>query len=277
MIIQLTGVPGAGKSSLWPALQQCLAGLGIEALSKYGGPGVLLSQSRMGRFLSKCLPLRRREQCLRGLARRWVIACGWWFALKHIRMTLLVLAALRRLELPLRQQMRVMNLYLSDGGQQLFARRHLRRGQALILPEGLVQRVSGIFASAEKAAEGGAVSRFAALLPHSELVIRVQADLHKCVRRVAARPQEHRVGEANLLPYLQHAATAIDLLLRKLSGRGWAIIEVTNNGTLKAAESELCRKVQQYLHTVGSPAPADDGIERKPLPNLRGNTNMSNI
>ena len=233
VIVELTGPPGAGKSTIATMMQHLLQEWGVHALpAEESGWATLRRMGQRG-------PLRR--------AKGWH---GMWFALEHPLLAWAVLSAQVGRPIPLRHRYWVLSWFFKTGGLRRFLNRHLAADEAAIFDEGLVQHTVMLLASDRESPSGEAIACYLQRLPPPDLLIALKVPPALCMERLVGRPLPQRVrdiGPEVLSPFVRHAAEAVDSAVGQARRLGWPLVVIDNTAPLAELRAAVRAAVREQL------------------------------
>jgi thymidylate kinase len=244
MIIEFTGAPGSGKSTLSLVVRQTLRDLGLKAMLITEAGRYCLKRAFLGSLICLVTPRRWHEKVLWGVFRRLIVVYQLKFAIQNRALTRQAVGVLTRHQLPWRDRCSILRWFFRDASYYQFFRKRLRSGEVLILDEGLVHRATSLYTSASEEPDPLEVTNYVKLLPRPELVIGVQALPDICAARVSSRGSNRRYHNEQLVPFLVNSAKVTEIALRGIRGMGWNILEVNNNEKLDIDLEDLYQFLQ---------------------------------
>jgi thymidylate kinase len=239
MIIEFTGVPGAGKSTMALVVRQVLCDLGLKAMLVPEASRCCLMRAPLGRVIRLVTPPRWQERVIWGVFRRLLLLYKIEFAVRNRTLVWRVLGELARRQLSWRDKRSIMRWFFRDGGYYRYFLDRLQPEEALILDEGLVHRATSLYTSASEDPSPLEVTGYVKLLPRSDLVIWVQAPLDICAARVSSRGMSKRYLGEDLAPFLNNSAKTIDIALQGIRDIGWDTVVTRSDGKLEACAADL--------------------------------------
>jgi hypothetical protein len=251
LVIELLGAPGAGKSSLLPAVHAACeaAGLTSGTVMQFARP--LALRTGPGRLLT-ALPDGRTRSRAAWVLFRWAAAIA---SIAHAGRTwpLAAVAVRSQRGRPVGAESRDRRvLYWFHrllGAHGLF----LRRGsvdEVLVLDEGYVHRVVQLFASEVEDPDPVALERYLRAVPVPDLLVTVHAPVDRCLERITSRGVWARFegrGPDALRRFVTHAHRAVELAMRHARDEGWAVVEVDNSGDLDSSRALVRTSVVERL------------------------------
>ena len=232
MIIELTGSPGAGKSTVENLIVDICSRKGIAALS---------AGERMQAFLNKHPVLGRLEpRLVLHSSRIWN---GIRYMLEHPSLLWTVLSEQQGLMLPLHHRFWGLYQLLITLGVYHFLRRHMTFGEVAIFSEGVTHRAATLFTSHQDKPSHKAIIRYMKCIPHSDLLIFVQAPIDLCVKRVTTRDEViyrlRDLGSDAVYSFIKHQSEAI------ISAVDEALYN--NRPTIKIENTDSFNKIKEQL------------------------------
>lgn len=247
VVIELVGIPGAGKTTLARRLVVDLAATGTSATTMTEAGRRRAARTRTG-AAARRLPPRLASLLLwqRHLAggRAGAIALCW----RHPRLVVRVLATQwSRPGVPARLRAHVLRWWFAHAGRRAFLAGTARPGDVLVVDDGFVHRAATLHAGPGQPPRDDAVSAYVAAVPRPDLLVVVTADPPTCADRVRARGVwRHRpLDPVALAWHLVHAEQAVAAAVRTARDLGWDVLEVDNDGqALDAVAARLLRDVR---------------------------------
>lgn len=242
MIVEFCGIPGSGKSTLVETARDAFQEMGYHTFisEKEAGP-YYLGQQFAGRLACRIFPPHRQQRILWGMFRRLMFLYRLFFIIAHPRLFFHVVRHLNRQAIPFREKQQVLSNFLHIGSFYEYFFSRLKEREILFLEEGLVHRVTSIYASPQLTAAPKVIEEYLRLIPKTNLVIVVLADLDVCIERVISRNKKRRYLGENLGPYLASAMEVTNIAIENLVENDWAILNINNNnnGMLRRSKDEL--------------------------------------
>ena len=252
MIIEMVGAPGAGKTTLLVGIEDGCRAAGLTPVTVHDAARPFAARTILGRLVRRTVPTRRQGQAL------WVvfrIASGWHTLRAVIEapaQTRHVLASQRRRPAAADARgRRVVYWYLRTMGSRRFLLARARPDEVVVFDEGFVHRAVQLHSSSVESPTRAQIAAYVADLPRPDLVVHVDASPEVCERRVQGRGVwarlDHR-SPAEVHRFLLHAHETIALVRAELERRGWAVIDIDNDGADPAAAvATLAREVASRL------------------------------
>lgn len=251
MIIEFTGVPGAGKSTLVPAVKDIVEEHGLIALSRWEAEQRCARRTRIGHAVG------------------WiVVACGgvWLRGVLYPAMTLSVLrftvrnprfvwhVVLSQWRHPACRSGRLKRLrgFFGMAARYELFRNHLEPSEVVVLDEGLAHQAVNLYVSEIDPPNAEFIFRYLSLLPSPDWVIEIRAQLNGCLQRMSVRGMPNRLhgkSEEEVERFLAHAASVLESVSRKLAERGNRLTAVDNIGPLDQCRAGLRRGLEGILRT----------------------------
>ena len=187
-VIELIGVPGAGKTTVAGVLQDALRNSGAIPYDVVKAARIFAKRTVLGRLVTGLLPGSRVSGGL------WVVYLlySWVYAgvftvrnpqlLKH----LMVSQRRRPAEADIMAR-KVRYWFLRLIGSYEFLVANGYPGEVLVLDEGFVHRVVQLYASEVEQPDANAIIRYLQLVPEPDAIVHVRAPLDTCVERVRLR------------------------------------------------------------------------------------------
>ena len=252
VIVELVGAPGAGKTTMIPAVVAAAEAKGLEAHTVVEAARGCAGRTRLGRMLTRISPSGWKRRVLWGVYRLGEIWHLVRFTIRDRRLvTYVVRSQRRRPEGSDSRERRVVYWYLRTIGSYHFLARHLRADEVLIVDEGFVHRSVQLHSSAVEVPSEQAVAEYVGLLPRSDLVVHVEASVDTCRRRVEQRGVwdrlSHRTAE-EMDEFVANAHEAVRLTRAEIGRRRWSVLDVDNDADgPEAAQAALRERLGARL------------------------------
>lgn len=242
MIVEFTGIPGTGKSTLLPFVKHLLHQHGLKAMSCEEAERWCLGRTFLGRMISTVPSAVGRELATSTASCLVIVFSVLKFSLENSRLVRDVLVFQMNRRMPCLHFAIVLRNFVLTAGYYHFFREHLEAGEAVLVDEGFVHRVVSLYVSESENADPEVVENYLKLLPHVDLVIFVKAPLGVCLERIVRRRVPRRLRGLALPKIAQALANmerAIEIASRHLGGRGWLTLEADNTRALRACVGAL--------------------------------------
>jgi hypothetical protein len=259
VVVEFVGAPGAGKSSLLPAVRHACERSGLDAGTVVEFARPLAGRTRAGWLLAVLPEGRFRARASWGVF-RWASALG---TLARVRKTWPLASVVWR-----SQRGRPRSAEARDrrvvywfgrlvGAHGLFLRRS-RPEEVLLLDEGYVHRVVQLFTSAVEDPDRRGVDEYLAAVPRPDLLVAVHAPVTRCVDRIRARGVWTRFegrDDAELQRFVASAHRAVQLAVTHARDHGWELVEVDNGGEGLDAAFRVVGEIVVARLTAGQGVP----------------------
>jgi thymidylate kinase len=252
MIIEMVGAPGAGKTTLLAGIEDGCRAAGLTPVTVLDAARPFAARTILGWLVGHTVPARREAQAL------WVVfrISSGWHTLRAViddpALTRRVLASQRsRPPAADARGRRVVYWYLRTMGSRRFLLARARPDEVIVFDEGFVHRAVQLHSSSVESPTRAQIAAYVADLPRSDLVVHIDASAEVCERRVQGRGVwarlDHR-SPAEIHRFILHAHETVALVRAELDRRGWAVINVDNDGLDPAAAvAMLAREVAARL------------------------------
>ena len=269
MIVELIGAPGAGKTTLVPAVAAHFVGLGLSARTVVEAARPFARRTPAGAAAARLAPPPLARALLWQLFYHTSTAYRLRFFARHPRLVAYVLRSQRRRPIPAEERRHASHWFFVLTGQYEFLRAHARPGEWLIYDEGFAHRAVQLHASSDETPDAGQVARYVGLLPRPDLLVAVRAPWQLCAERVYRRGLWARFrhkGRAEVERYIRHAHRVVELALEPIRAGGWTLIEVDNGGADPAAPAAELRERLAALGPWPAGGPRPRQLARGGLP-----------
>jgi hypothetical protein len=251
LIVELLGVPGAGKTTISQELVGLLGAHGVRADTIVSAGRSRAAASPVGRVLA----VRRSSRARRAV--EWqlfsigaALACVP-FARAHRELTRRVVGDQLRRDLPLRLRVHIIRSFLRLCGRYRCLTAMTGPTEALVLDDGFVHRAVQVHASAFEDVEAGRVGDYIGRVPAPDLVVFVTARVATCERRVRERGvwrHSRHLSPDQLSRYLRNAEIVVDAAADQVRRLGWNLVQIDNDGR---ALDEVRRDLDEALGVLG--------------------------
>ena len=242
-VLELVGLPGAGKTTTAPLVIEELRGRGFAPLTVSEAIDAAVARSTRGRLL-RILgvrpPYRRRTRAL-------LVEAPAALALPIVapRLALALIDALRRLPVPAGHRAAIARRALRVVAAQRFVRPRLRAGEAVVIDEGPVHRVVNLYAW-RPSTPAGSIRGYLDAAPLPDAVLEVRVPTAEAVARLRAReaglPERLRgADDARLRRFVERADAALAASREHLAARvAWTTLSSADGeGDIGRALDEL--------------------------------------
>jgi hypothetical protein len=253
MVIELIGTPGAGKTTLVPAILEHLReDESIQAYTVVEASRIFAGRTVVGRIVTRMAPQILHRPLLWKIFIFHSFFHRFTFSAKHFRLVKQVMQSqLRRPQAAGVRKRRVLKWFFHLAGCYEFITSRARSFEALVLDEGFVHRVVQMNASVVEKPDLAMITAYVDLLPRPDAVIVPLAPLHVCEQRVINRgvwKQFQDKTPQEISTYLANSYQVVQLTIDYLKHKGWTVIEVDNGGNDPAATFiELENKLKKIL------------------------------
>jgi hypothetical protein len=176
VLVELAGAPGSGKSTLVDTVCAALGDRGLVAYERQTARAVCLARAKRSARMSIAIAALR-------------------FAARHAPLVAASVRALARSRTSRAERARGLKLFVRDGAHHDLFRTWLRDGEAVVFPEGLVQRL--VTLAIRRGGEMPApdvVAPYVNALPSIDLLLLLTAPLDVCAARLEHRRLPLRIA-----------------------------------------------------------------------------------
>lgn len=249
MIIEFIGTPGAGKTTLVPAVIEFLGKHGIEGFTMVKAARPYAQRTLLGQVVERLGPPSLRGPLLWQVYYRLSALHRLIFFAKRPRLLLYVLRTQRmRPDAVSVRKKRALFWFFHLAGGYDFLTSLARPNEALVFDDGFVHRTVHLNASAVEVPDRVKITSYLDLIPVPRVLIVLRAPVEVCVKRVQARGVwDYFRGKTRdeLMQYLANADLTITTAVDYLKNKECRIIEVDNGqDNLPATLAELRGKLE---------------------------------
>lgn len=251
-VVEFIGIPGAGKTTLMPTV---LAHLSAAGLSPLDLNAAVIAAARRSLRDGALGPMLRfaPDRVARHLIAR-----------SHERFLSLsdALASQPALGIAVIESVQNRSVSAPDADQALrwlldtlWKRELCRRGNGegwLVIDEGFSHRSITLFGYryGDDERDFAALQRYMEAIPLPSLVVKVNAEPLLCFERAGVPPRFRSLDEEEQRRYLDAAANCAEDAVKLLAGRGVALTEIDNNGSIEDSRAELIEQIDAWIATL---------------------------
>lgn len=250
-VIELIGVPGAGKTTVARILEDVLRDEGLTPYDVVSAARIYARRTWVGRTFASLLAGSLLSKALWGvyLVYSWVYALI--FAFRYPRLVRQVVTSQRRRpdEADVAER-KVLFWYARLIGSYGFLLARARSGEVLILDEGFVHRVVQLQTSEVETPSAAAIEQYLRLIPKPTAVIHVTAPRELCLDRIRARgvwPRYQEDDSSRLQRFVESADRAVEGAVETMDRSGWSVSQVDNSGDVSSIRPTLVHLVRGSL------------------------------
>lgn len=267
-IVEFTGLPGSGKTSIRRDLVARLRILDKEAYLTSEEAFYRVARTRGDRHFRALLNLlppplaRRAAEGISGRTRMQSRAQGRFFA-RHRLALKAVLDSPSFLTMPEVDCAEVVEAFLQTGSLVTLFRDALPGGVRVFFDEGLVQKSLMLVNPHQPSPQESFVKAYLDAIPLPSILVRVATAPDTCRRRMKGRPKGltqrlRRVPEGDRDAFLERIYEHLEIVAGHLRGRPEvAVIDADSTAPLGQVVSELAAKIHQLGRIAGSLSGAD--------------------
>lgn len=245
MIVEFIGAPGAGKTTLIPAVVETLQTMGFRALTVVDASRSFASRTILGKTINRLSPLSWRKPLLWQVFYCLSILYRLKFCIRHPKLVWTVFhTQWQRPKSADVRQRKVLYWFIRLIGYYEFLNAYAYPNEALVFDEGFVHRVVQLNASSVELPQPGQICAYLDLLPQPDLVIFVRSPRVVCERRILQRGLREpfrKKSSVEMAQFVTNAWNIVNLAVQHIKYKGWKVVEV-NNGTdgLTVSTAEIC-------------------------------------
>ena len=250
VVVELAGAPGAGKTTLMPAVIAACRDQGFRPYTVTGAARPFAARTPGGRIVARWPePVRGRALWALFVCMRAIHLVG--FALGHAHLSShVVVTQLRRPPEAAARERRVVGWFARLGGAYAFLTARGGAADALVIDEGFLHRAVQLHASEAEEPNGADVDAFVSLIPRPDVLVYVCAAVDDCLRRVEARGPWRRFQDAErkaLERFVANAHATTHLAVGAARRNGWTVVDVRNAGDVASVGRCLRQRVGESL------------------------------
>jgi hypothetical protein len=236
-LIEFTGIPGSGKSTIVPIVKSYLKEQGLDI---FDAKNVILCGENF-HFIKKhfksllgSLPMKIRKKILRGLNNYSYLKHEYTlnYILNNLQLFNYIVDRTKSRPIPERHKNLIIEWFLNMAASYQIAHEFLEKNSVLLLDEGFVHKVVSLFVFVEEATvDFDEIERYLENIPRGHLLIRVEANENVCKKRIINRKLPSRLNgrtDNEIWQYLIKAKSAIDYTQNFLAKRGTKIVTLNN-------------------------------------------------
>jgi len=251
-IVELIGTPGAGKTSLLPAVQSALQARGIRAYTVLEASRPFARRTAVGRIIAAVTPGRWEKQMLWQVFYYLSYLNRIQFALQHPRLIRSVVSSQRQRsnQAELREQQILHWFYYLIGSYQ-FLKDKAQADETLLFDEGFAHRVVQFNASDREPLSKENILTYLDLIPKPDLLIHIQASPETCQDRIRERGVweffQHK-NEKEISHFIHHADRAVNIAVDYFRQNRWPLVEVKNDGSdISSVAKSMNRRLGNFF------------------------------
>ncbi len=253
-LIEVTGIPGSGKSTVLPVVKTYLRKRGLEV---FDSRNIILCIERFpfnkSRKLVKCLPTTLSDMIVKGLNKLY-LELRYRYKLKYLlsnrELFNFIVDLTNSRNIPHPHKILTVGWFLNLAASYQIATEHSGSSSVLLLDEGFVHRIIHLFVSVEEETiDAEKIERYVEKIPPIHTLINVEADEVLCKKRVIARGLPRRLRgrtDEEIWEYLLRSKAALDNAQRFVRRRGTNIVSLDNSSgqfSQQAVEFQLSRSL----------------------------------
>ena len=248
MIIEFIGAPGAGKTTLVPALTGFFAEQGIRAFTVVDAARPCASRTIAGKAVNQLAPIALRRPLLWQLFYYYSVLYRLKFIALHPRLMWQVIRSQRKRPTAAETRRRKVSYWFYRLiGYYEFLKVYSRPDEVLVFDEGFLHRVVQLFSSHVEKPSAQQIEAYVNLLPRPDLVIFIRAPREVCEQRLYSRGLWARLQEkdpAEVKQFVSNAHLAVNLAVAHAKNQGWTVVDVNNE------QSELNLTINELRHRL---------------------------
>ena len=244
MVVEFLGSPGAGKTTLVPAVTEELREQRWEPWTVIDAARPFAARSLPGRASARFVPASLRDAWLWRVFAVLSALHGIAFFLRNPNLARQAFwrQRFRPAAADVRRR-RVGGWFFRMAGRYAFLSAHALPGEVLILDEGFAHRVVQLFASTVELPSRRVLADYVSRIPRPEVVVHVRTPAVVCEERIHARGVWDRLqNTAELEAFVRNAHETVEMTASQIKHEGWAVIEVDNGGPDAAAAVAAARR-----------------------------------
>ena len=232
-VVELAGPPGAGKTTVLPAVVDALRRRGLIPRTPVEAARDLAARGPV-RPLAALLPTTLRRRVLWWVYVVEASALGWWRVLRRSGLRSVVVDQRKRAATAMVSERSIVKWFIRHVGTDALFRRRARTAEVLVVDEGYLHRAVQLFASPGERASTAVVTSYLASIPPPALAVLVVAPPEACMQRVASRgvwPAFADRTDDEVAAFVENAAITTGAVFEVWAALGHRIVTVDNSGT----------------------------------------------
>ncbi len=252
MIVEMLGSPGAGKTSLLPAVRDFFISHGLRAYSVVEAARPIAARTQMGRLVSRWLSASLQRPILWQLFYANTRKYQRIFARKYPGLMESVLRFQHQRSISGTDRRHVLRWFIHLTGVVAFMNEYLTSDEVLIIDEGFAHRVVQLFASEMEEPDWRRITEYLNLIPHPDLIVYVSSPGELSMQRVFNRGLWKRFqakSQDETQRYLENAQAVAQYTAAALVAKDWPLIEVRNSDrSIESAVVELKQALSAWMN-----------------------------
>lgn len=253
LIVEFISTPGAGKTSLLPAVKEFFTGHGRRAWGVIEAARPFAQRTTAGRIVPSLAPASLQGPLLWQVFYQASRMERAKFRSANLELIRSVERFQRERPISPADQAHVMRWFTNLTGQYSFLKAHAANGDVLIFDEGFIHRVVQLFASEAETLEPDRIRSYLDLVPPPDLIIQPQASLETCLVRVHQRGIWERFqerDEGTVRRFMQNAHAAVGIAVEHIAARRWPLVQVDNESQTAAESARQLREKLSSMYTT---------------------------
>lgn len=255
MIVEFLGTPGAGKTTLIPAVIKSFQEQSVDAFTVVGASRLFAGRTLIGAAVNRLAPISLRQPLLWQVFYHFSTLYRSKFIVKNMGLIRQVLSSQKPRPISSEDREHVLYWFFHLVGYYEFLISHSLNTEGLIFDEGFIHRVVQFNASDVEEPDPAKIFAYIDKLPHPDMVIVPHAPWEICEERIYKRGLWERFRDKTpeeVTRYVVNSHQIVNIARDYIKTQGWPVVEVDNSSDNPAvSEAELHRKLSKIL----SPAP----------------------
>jgi hypothetical protein len=242
-LIEFTGLPGAGKSTVFPLVKKACAGKCSDICDANDVYVKLINELPCGVLVDAIVPSR---QLKKKISSRWFrrAAVKQKYQAAAIQQQQLLNSEFHKINnsrgISADESSRIVSWFLSTLSIYTAATKALGKDDCLILDEGFFHKILSLFAAAgELSKDETAIKHYLDLIPSVDTLVYVETGVHECIDRIASSKAKRRYGwldDEKFEAVLNHMKWLIDFGVSYVEGKGTQIVRINNEDEFTSSD-----------------------------------------
>ncbi len=232
LVIEFMSTPGAGKTTIRPAVKEFFASRGLHAWTAVDAGRPFARRTMVGKLVGSMMPVSVRSALLWQTFYHLSKLYRLKFRFENRALLRSVLRFQRQRPIAEADRRHVLHWFINLTGQYAFLKQYAHPDDVLIFDEGFTHRVVQLFASESETPDLERVRDYLDMLTKPDLIIRPRASLETCIYRVDKRGIWERFRDRDrktFCRFMSNAHAVVNFAADHLQSKGWPVVEIIND------------------------------------------------